>query len=174
MPKYKLRLVDPGQWIFCEGDPVYAGETAAEALAFYADEYEWLEVEWVHPEILRGRVVYALDTENGDCHEDAEPGDTTYDLVTSDPVNALRPLRPGEVRTWPIGSWRPGWCQKPPWASSGIGYEVEMAGKVIGNAYRSQEAARCARDSAEFELVEAWKLAHPEFYQPLPEEADDA
>lgn len=171
MPKYNLKLVDPGQCIFCESDPVYAGETAADALAFYSDEYEWLEVEWVHPEILRGRVVYALDIENGDCHEEAEPGDTTYDLVTSDPVGALRPLRAGEVRTWPIGPWRPHWCQKPPLMSSGTGYEVEIAGRMIGNAFPSQEAARSARDAAEAELVEAWKLAHPEVYRPLPVEA---
>lgn len=172
MPKYKLRLVDPGQYIFCEGDPVYAGESAADALTFYADEYEWLEVEWIHPEILRGRVVYAADIENGDCHEAAERGDTTYDLVTSDPVNALRPLRDGEVRTWPIGSWRPHWMIQPEWASGVPGHQVTLAGQVIGQ-YATMDEAHAARDQAEAVAVEAWKLAHPEFYRPLPEEPVD-
>lgn len=162
MPKYKLRLAEPGDYLYCEGDPVYVGDTAAEAHTFYRDEWNADDLEWVHPEILRGRVVYARDIEACDCHEDAERGDTTYDLVTSDPARALRPLCDGEIRTWPRGPWQPHWMIKSPWSSTGHGWEVTIAGKVIGE-FIGREAAEAARDGAEAELIEAWKANHPDY-----------
>src|ERR1700756_149501 len=144
MPKYKLRLPGEGDYLDCEGEPVYVGESAADALTFYTDEYEYLEVEWVHPEILRGRIVYARDIENGDCHEDSVPGDSTFDYVTSDPVNALRPLCDGEVRTWPAGAWRPHWVIEPEWSTGSFGYCVMVVGKIIGQ-FATMEEAEIAR-----------------------------
>lgn len=171
MPKYKMRLCPPGDYLYCEGETVYVGNTADDALTFYIEEeYEEGPEVWVHPEILRGRIVYARDVENMDCHEDAEPGDTTYDLVTSDPEGALRELRGSEVRSWPRGTWRPHWSYRPKnWVEPT--YEATVAGESIGE-FEDRDAAQKAVDVKCAELIDVWKAAHPEYRREVPTSDD--
>lgn len=169
MPKYKLRLVPPGDYLYCEGEMVYVGNSAAEAHAFYVEEaYEEGPEFWVHPEILRGRVTYARNIEAGDCHEDAEPGDTTYDLITGHPERALRELGDNEVLSWPRGAWRPHWSYRPPCAANGPKFVAEVAGQEIGE-FGSRDETEAAVNAKVAELVDAWKAAHPEYRCVVPE-----
>ena len=170
MTKYKLRVVGPGDYLYGEDGMLYIGDSAEEAHDFYADE-ACDPVEWVHPEILRARLVYARDVEMGDCHEDAEPGDTTYDLVTDHPERALRALGENEVRAWPRGAWRPHWSIKPEWSTGVPGDQVTVEGEIIGQ-FATREEAEIARNAAVAIVVETWKCEYPEFYRaPAPEEA---
>jgi hypothetical protein len=167
--KYKLRLAEPGDYLYSEDGIVYVGEAAADALDFYIDEALDDEDEvWVHPEILCGLRDSCRLRRPG--HRPF--GDTTYDLIAHSPERALRPLKPGEIRTWPRGTWRPGWLVKPPWCSSGDGYEVAVGGETIGNSYPDSDAARAALRAKEAELIEAWKAAHPEYRRDAPVESD--
>lgn len=172
MPKYKLRLVGDGEYLHGEYGLIYIGASAEDALDFYIEEGIARAPEiWVHPEILGGRIVYARDVEDGNCHEDAEPGSTTYDLMTADPDTALRPLRPGEVRAWPRGAWQPNWRYGPvDWSVTA--YQATVAGVSLGEDFESRDAARAAVQSRCAELIDAWKAEHPEFRRPVPEEPD--
>lgn len=177
MPKYKLRMPGPGDYIYCDGDAVYVGETADDALTFYIGEEYAYDVDevWVCPEILRGRCVYARDIEAGDCHEDAEPGDTTFDLVVSGDA-ALRPLKAGEILTWPRGSWRPFWTYGPTRTETawGPGFMAQVGTDVLGEDFPTREAAQEAVECEAAKRIEAWKRDHPQFCRAVPSEADDA
>jgi hypothetical protein len=172
MPKYKLSIPSPGEYIYCEGDMVYVGDTAAEAHEFYIEEAcEEGPEFWVFPEILRGRCVYARDIDNCDCHEDAEPGDTTFDYVARG-ESALRPLNPGEILTWPRGTWRPFWTYgptrygRPPARAPrrlGPRFMGEVGADVLGDDFPTREAARDAVDREVTKRIDAWKAAHPEY-----------
>lgn len=172
MPKYKLRLPGPGDYIYCESEMVYVGDTAEDAFAFYIDEAcEEGPEFWVTPEILRGRCVYARDIENCECHEDAEPGDTTFDYVARG-ESALRPLKPGEILTWPRGTWRPFWTYGPARTDKqwGPGFMGEVGGDVLGEDFPTMEAAQEAVEREVAKRIDAWKATHPQYRCVVPEE----
>lgn len=172
MPKYKLRLPSAGDYLYSDGDVWFIGDSAADAHEFFAEE--WNDpTEWVHPVILAGHVLYKADVENGDGHDDAEPGDSTFSIVTQDSEVALtRELRPHEVRAWLTGAPRPWWSYGPNYGDPDATYHAEVAKKSIGDKFESREAARAAVEKATAEREEAWKAAHPAMYRPLPEDDD--
>lgn len=185
MPAVTVRLAEPGDYLQGEDGAIYVGathgqdhfgptgadlDTPAAAHEFYADEgYDGDEVEWVHPTILRGRIVTPRDVDNCDAHEDAEVGDTTYDYVTEHPDTALRELGPNEVRLWERGTWRAHWSMTPtgrvflhPDERRETEYEVTVEGKPVGT-HPSHDEAWAAVQAASAIEVEAWKVAHPEY-----------
>lgn len=105
MPRYKLRVPEPGDWLYGDGDKAVVAATREEARSYYEDYYDE-PAPYLHSRIGRCRVVYKRDVEAGDCHEDAEPGDTTVDYLRDDG----RDLGPGECRVWELGpppvAWR--------------------------------------------------------------------
>ena len=173
MARYKLRLPLPGGYIYCESDVVYVGDTAEDAIRFYVEAaYEEGPEFWVYPEILAGRCVYARDIEDGDCHEDAKPGDTTFDLVARG-ESALRPLKPGEILTWPRGTWRPYWTYGPARDEKGLcgpGFRGVVGTDTLGEDYPTWKAAQEAVEREVAKRVDAWKVAHPEYRGVVPED----
>lgn len=99
MPRYKLRVPQPGDWLYGDADTAVVAETLTEAREHFDDYYGEGEHPYLHSYIGRCRVAYKRDVEAGDCHEDAEPGDTTVDYCTDDG----RVLGPGECRAWMPG-----------------------------------------------------------------------
>lgn len=174
MPKYKLRLPPKGDYLYADGDYWFIGDTAAEAHEFFADEiYE--PVEWVHPVVLRGHVLYKADIENGDAYEDAEPGDSTFNIVVErDSEKALsHELRADELLAWVDGPVKPWWTYGPKDWSASPTYTAHVGDDSLGE-FDTREDADAAVKRVVAERVEEWKAAHPEFYRPLPEEPDDA
>lgn len=109
MTRYRLRLPGPGDYLHSDdGTDAFVAETADEARDYFED-YHGERPEWVHSHIARGRIVYKRDIDGGDVHEDAEPGDTTFDYLTDDG----RELRAYEVRVWEIGTPRVSWSIHP-------------------------------------------------------------
>lgn len=95
MPRYKLNVPTAGDYLYSDGytDSAVVADTIDEAR-------ELLESFEVHSYIGCCRVVYAADVENGDCHEDAEPGDTTVDYCADD---GREELEPHQCRVWMTG-----------------------------------------------------------------------
>ena len=108
MPRYKLRPPQAGDFLYGDGDTAVVADTIEQARAFWRDDYDE-DAIYLHSYIGRCRVVYKADVENGDAHEDAEPGDTTIDYIRDDG----RELRPGEVRVWMLGPPRRNWRMEP-------------------------------------------------------------
>lgn len=102
MPRYKLNIPQTGDMLYGDGNAIVA-DTREEARELWED-YEGEPCPYLHAHIGRCRVVYARDIEGGDCHEDAERGDTTVDYCRGD---ADRPLAENEIRCWELGppSW---------------------------------------------------------------------
>lgn len=99
-PRYKLRVPEPGDALFGDGMAVVA-DTIEEARDAWEHETGARPL-YMHSSLGRCRVVYAHDIENGDAHEDAEPGDTTVDYFLDDG----RDPAPGEIRVWEDGAPR--------------------------------------------------------------------
>jgi hypothetical protein len=107
MARYKLSVPLPGTMLYGDGDGDQAmvADTHEQARELWE---EWTEEPqpFLHSYIGSCRVVYKRDIDGGDCHEDAEPGDTTLDYLRDDG----RELRPHEVRVWMLGpppvDWR--------------------------------------------------------------------
>lgn len=121
MARYKLRIPQTGDVLYGDGRAIVA-DTLDEARAEW--EHEDCEpVIYLHSSIGQCRVVYARDVENGECHEDAEAGDTTVDYMP----DTGRDLAANEVRCWERGgpSWR--WDMRPlprlpiPWRQIPVG-----------------------------------------------------
>jgi hypothetical protein len=147
----------PGDYLYGDGgEVIYVCDTAQEALAFFEEEMGE-RPEWVHSEVLRARVVYAADVEAGECHEDAEPGDTTYDYVTRE-RRPLRELGENEVRVWIRGPWTPGWMIDSPHWTGRPGHTVTVDGVEVGE-YETAAAAERARKEAVENAVRQWKAA---------------
>jgi hypothetical protein len=104
MARYTLRLAEPGTFLYGEDGPWAVADTIADARAMLAEcTQDGREPIFLHPLVARGRVVYAADIENGECHEDAEPGDTTYDFARVPDLDTWEP-RGGEVLCWQLGA----------------------------------------------------------------------
>lgn len=103
MARYKLRVPQAGDMLYGDGNCIVA-DTLVGARAFWEDETGEPAI-YLHSYIGRCRIVYASDVENGDCHEDAEAGDTTVDYCRDDG----RDLAEDEVRCWEQGAPRPHW-----------------------------------------------------------------
>lgn len=105
MPRYKLRPVEYGQVIeLDDGELCAFAETIAEARDLF-DDWTGERPMYLHSAVASYRVVYARDIEDGECHEDAEPGDTTFTIHEGDP------RRESDRRVWMLGaprlcSWR--------------------------------------------------------------------
>lgn len=105
MPRYKLRVPTSGDWLYGDGDRAVVADTREEAREHF-EEYFGEPAPYLHSYIGRCRIVYKRDVEAGDCHEDAEPGDTTVDYRRDDGGD----LAPADVRVWMLGpppvDWR--------------------------------------------------------------------
>lgn len=108
MPRYKLRVPGPGDWLHGDSEPAVVADTREQARTEYED-YTGEAAPYLHSLIGRCRVVYKRDVEGGDCHEDAEPGDTTVDFVADDG----RELDAFECRVWVLGPPPVQWSMKP-------------------------------------------------------------
>lgn len=97
MARYKLRVPDAGTMLYGDGQAMVA-DTLDEARELWEDYTGEFHV-CMHSYIGRCRIVYARDVEQGECHEDAEPGDTTLDYLADDG----RALLDSEVRVWEPG-----------------------------------------------------------------------
>ncbi|HET9198212.1 MAG TPA: hypothetical protein VFN92_08180 [Solirubrobacterales bacterium] len=95
-PQYKLRVPEPGTFLYGDGPEAVVATSIEEAR-------DLLETFEVHSEIGICRIVYKADVDNGEAHEGAEPGDTTVWYQRDDG----RDLEEGEVRVWIAGppSW---------------------------------------------------------------------
>lgn len=98
MPGFALTVPDRGDVLYGDGQAIVA-DTVEEARALWEHE-TGDRLLYMHSHIGICRVVSAGDVENGDCHEDAEPGDTTVDYCRDDG----RDLSPGEIRVWEPGA----------------------------------------------------------------------
>lgn len=103
MPRYKLCIPQAGDMLYGDGDCIVA-DTLDDARAYWED-WTGEPVVYLHSHIGRCRVVFAADVENGDCHDDAEAGDTTIDYIDDDG----RDLAENEVRCWEQGAPSPHW-----------------------------------------------------------------
>jgi hypothetical protein len=168
VPKYKLRLPSKGDYLYSDDGYWFIGDTADEAFDFFREEMCEEDVEWVHPVILRGHVLYKADIDAGDCHEDAEPGDTTFFIVTDDAEKALaHELAPNEILAWVEGTPRPWWTYGPNGFGPDPTYHAHVGSDCLGEAFETREAADQAVRKVVDERVEAWKAAHPEFHRPV-------
>ena len=164
MTKYKLWLPGPGEYLrMDDGEYIFVAATAEEAHRMF-DEYSGPE-EWVHPVVLRGHVLYKRDIDAGDCHEDAEPGDSTFSTVISGDSEAAlaHDLAANEVLAWESGPPRPWWT----YGWNGTGYEA-VVGKDTLDVFASTEAANEAVKAEVEKRVQAWKDTHPQFHMALP------
>lgn len=98
MPRYRVSVPEPGTMLYGDGDRTMVADTLQDARRFWED-YEGETVIYLHSWIGVCRVVYKRDVDAGDCHEDAEPGETTVDYRRDDG----RALRDGEIRCWELG-----------------------------------------------------------------------
>lgn len=159
MPRYTLNLAGRGDFIYSDdGDRWVAAETAGEAKTYFLlNDGEW--PRFVHSWIGRARCVTKRDVEAGDCHEDAEPGDTTYEFIRDDG----RELRSNEVRLWERGPWSPHWSMEPPWYHGGAhdGPWLVKVGPFEFKAATRDEACEI-RDRERATATEAWKTEHPD------------
>lgn len=108
MARYKLRVPVAGTWLYGDGPEAVVADTIDEAREMFLAERDDPAI-YLHSSIGRCRVVYARDVESGDCHEDAEPGDTTIDYLP----DTGRDLKAGEVRVWQLGWQGPSWEMAP-------------------------------------------------------------
>jgi hypothetical protein len=101
MPRYKLRVPGPGTWLYGDGPSAVVADTIQAAREFF-EEYEGDAPQiYLSSYIGSCRVVYKRDIEVMDCHDEAEPGDTTVDYLADNG----RELRDHEVRVW-VGGWQ--------------------------------------------------------------------
>jgi hypothetical protein len=100
MPRYKLRVPGPGTWLYGDGPSSVVADTIGDAREFFGEE-DGEPAIYLSSYIGSCRVVYKRDVEAMDCHEDADPGDTTVDYLTDDG----RELRDHEVRVW-VRGWQ--------------------------------------------------------------------
>lgn len=98
MARYKLRVPEAGDWLYGDGDDAVVADTREQARESFEEE-RGEPAPYLHSYIGRCRVVYKRDVENGDAHEDAEPGDTTVDYCRDDD----RELAWSECRVWVLG-----------------------------------------------------------------------
>jgi hypothetical protein len=127
MPRYKLRVPEAGTMLYGDGDTGMVADTIEQARDYFA---EWDGGDerpiYLHSYIGVCRVAYKRDVEAGDCHEDAEPGDTTVDYCRDDG----RALADHEVRVWMLGppSWPWNMEYSPPeavsWKTIPVGADV--------------------------------------------------
>lgn len=106
MPRYKLRvpqLGDPLHWD--DGTESVVADTLAQAREEWEHQYGEPAPQFLHSEIGRCQIVYKRDLENGDYHEDAEPGDTSYWMARDHGGELL----PNEFRCWIAGPPRWHW-----------------------------------------------------------------
>lgn len=107
MPRYKLNVPPPGTMLYGESydDRAMVADSHEQARELWE---EWTEEPqpFLYSYVGRCRVVYKRDVESGDCHEDAEPGDTTLDYTRDNG----RDLAANECRVWMLGpppvDWR--------------------------------------------------------------------
>lgn len=127
MPRYKLRVPEAGTMLYGDGysDRAMVADTLSEARDLWED-YEGERPIYLHSLIGVCGVVYKRDIDNGDAHEDAEPGDTTVWYADDDG----RDLRAHECRVWMLGAPSPHWEMKPmeplpiPWREIPVGMGV--------------------------------------------------
>lgn len=99
MARYKVRVPSPGDDLHGDdGTTAIVANTIEQAREFWED-WDGEPAIYLSSYIGRCRVVYKADLECGDCHEDAEPGDTTVDYLVDDG----RELFDGEIRCWTRG-----------------------------------------------------------------------
>ena len=145
MPRYKLCVPQAGDTLYGDGDTSVVADTIDQAREFFRDHTEDGEPPvYLHSYIGRCRVVYKLDVDNGDCHEDAEPGDTTIDYLRDTGCELVA----GEVRCWEIGRpdfhWEydyDAWPAEPvDWRTIPVGCTVTHAvlgsGRTVGSPRR--------------------------------------
>lgn len=102
MARYKLRVPEAGTCLYGDGPETVVADSIEEAR-------DLLEVFEVHSQIGVCQIVYAADVENGECHEDAEAGDTTVWYTPDDG----RELGEDECRVWVVGPPSHGWSLSP-------------------------------------------------------------
>jgi hypothetical protein len=98
MPKYKLRVPSIGTDLHGDNGTAIVADTIEDAREFWED-YDGEPAIYLSSYIGRCRVVHKRDVDGCECHEDAEPGDTTVDYLVDDG----RELRDDEVRVWERG-----------------------------------------------------------------------
>ena len=133
--RYKLKVIDKGDYVHMDdGGLAFRADTEDEARAMFLDYgYEPHEVEKMHSFTLLPRIVYARDVEAGDCHEDAEPGDTTYD-------STARTDADGAIKVWATGPAPGRWSIVPEdWPQ----VRAWVEGRDLG-LFPDDEAARTA------------------------------
>lgn len=97
MPRYKLRPVEYGETVWLDtGDMCAVAETIEEARDLFAEHDD--RPMYLHPAVAVHRIVYARDIEDGDCHDGAEPGDTTFTVRDGDPTHD------SDRRVWMLGA----------------------------------------------------------------------
>lgn len=98
MPRYRLRVPEPGTFLYGDGDTSLVADTIEQAREIYRDERDEPAI-YLHSQIGSCQIVYKRDVDACDCHEDAEPGDTTVWLGPDDG----RELASNECRVWILG-----------------------------------------------------------------------
>lgn len=142
MARYKLNVIEKGGHLYWDdGTLCFRADTEEEARQMFIDfGYEPDTVEVLHAEVIRPRVVYKHDVEAGECHEDAYPGDTTYDhFVAHTRQFEHGQLPPDEyIVVWARGRRRASWVLRPP-----RGWEASCEGRDLGY-FDSREDAMAA------------------------------
>lgn len=146
MARYKLRIPQTGDMLYGDERAIVADTLDAAREAWEQEEGE--AVVYLHPHIGRCRVVYARDVENGECHDDAEAGDTTVDYLT----DTGRELAENEVRCWERGgpSWLWNFGYSPPepvsWREVPVGcrayHPVFGSGEVVARPRKGAYGVR--------------------------------
>jgi hypothetical protein len=170
MTRYKLRPFEQGDELRNDDGTIgIVADTIDVARDCFRDHTEDGEPPiYLHSLIGRLRIVYKRDVDNGDCHEDAEPGDTTIDGCARDDG---RELRPDEVRWWELGGpqwhWEFAYSPGPPipWREVPVGcrvyHPVLGSGEIV---YPPRKGAYGLRFPVRF----GWpKLAGPVRWMPL-------
>jgi len=105
---YQLSVPPAGTMLYGGGDQSMVADSLDEAKDLWED-WTGERPDYMHSYIGVCRVLYKRDVDSGDCHEDAEPGDTSLDYSRDDG----RELRSDECRVWEPGppSWH--WSYKP-------------------------------------------------------------
>ncbi len=125
MARYKLRVPEIGAFLYGSAETAVVAESIADARTIWFEEMGVVEPFWT---CYRGscRVVYARDIECGDCHGEAEPGDTTVDYLPHDPDE---PLAAHEILCFEPGiacpaRWEQQW-RDPRYSRLPVGTKVE-------------------------------------------------
>lgn len=139
MPRYKLNVPTAGTFLYGDGETSVVADSITSARQFLAeDSLDGAEPIYLYSQIGRCEILRKADIDNGDGHEDAEPGDTTVWYLPDDG----RALEAHECRVWILGRPSIPWTMEPmppraiSWRDLPIGTPVRHDALGSGEIYR--------------------------------------